>query len=167
LSDNLEQINVEVPAETKELAKGKLEHGGLTRVVRETLERIAHGEQSTEIERVKDQLADLRDTRQSLQKDRNRIDDELDDIERKIERAENRLDELRDKQGEYEGALQMIEDAMHEEGMHVFTDHGQVQEAAKIGDCSPGDVIEDLQERNPELPEERFTDAVSSSRGQP
>lgn len=158
MSENVEQINVEVPATTKELAMRELEHGGLTRVVRETLERVAHGEQSTEIERVKDQLSDLRDTRQDLQKERNAIDDKLDDVERKIERAESRLDELRDKEGEYDGALQMVEERMHSDGMRVFPEHAKIQDAASVGDCSPEDVIDDLRERNPELPDTQFTE---------
>jgi chromosome segregation ATPase len=155
--EDTEQINVEVPARTKELAKDQLEHGGLTRVIREKLTQIAHGEEASEIERVKDQLHELRDERRDLKRERHDIDQQLEKVDVKIERAENKLDELRDKEGEYEGALQMIEEEMHNEGMCVFEGHGRIKNAADIGDCTQQDVINDLKERNPDLPQEQFS----------
>jgi len=159
--EDMEQINVKVPARTKELAKQRLEHGGITRVVRESLTRVAHGEEASEKERVKDHLEELRDERRELKNERNQIDDKLDELDVKIERAEDRLDELRDKEGEYEGALQMIESAIRgedrERPMNVFVGHGQVEHAAELANCSQEDVIEDLKERNPNLPDSRFT----------
>jgi len=153
-------VNVQVPERTKELAKDKLEHGGITRVVTEALANVAHGAKTTEMERVKDSLRDLRDERQGLQNERNKIDDQLDDIERKIERAEERLESLRDKEGEYEGALSAIEAEMRDEDISVFPSHGRVTSAAEVGGCDPEKVIADLKERNPELPDERFQPLV-------
>jgi len=155
------QINVTVPRETKEIAKRKLEHGGLTRVVRDALTRVAHGEDVSEREKVTDKLRQLRDTKREKISKRNQLDDEIAELEVKIERAENRLDELDDKQGEYEGTLKMIEQKMHDDGMHVFPGHGMIDEAASIGGCSPEDVIDDLRERNPDLPDHRFEEKNS------
>lgn len=152
----MDQINVRVPAETKELAKRKLDHGGLTRVVRERLMEIAHGAEITEKARLKQHLEELREERRELKRRRADIDDRLEELEGKIARAEDRLDSIRDREGEYEGALQMLEAEMHDTGMHVFEDHAKVQEAALVGQCSPEDVLDDLRERNPNLPEEQF-----------
>ena len=155
-----EQINVEVPKRTKELAKEELEHGGLTRVIRERLSEIAHGAESTKKERLKDQLEELRDERKKLKGERMEIDEQLDVVERKIERAESKLDELRDTESEYEGALQIIEEQMHNDGIRIFVGHGRVRDAAKIGNCTEQDVINDIQQRNPNLPEEQFTEGI-------
>lgn len=154
--EEVAQVNVEVSASTKELAKKKLEHGGLTRVVRERLTEIAHGTDVSQKEQLQDQLEELREERHQLKTERNRIDEQLDEVERKMERVESRLDELRDKEGEYEGAIQMIEQMMHEESMTVFEDHGRIITAAKCGNCSESDVIQDLRERNPGLDDELF-----------
>lgn len=151
-----EQVHVKVDSRTKKLAKDRLGHGGISELVRTELQRVAHGEEATERERIKSQLAELREKREGLTSERNRINDKLDDIERRIERAEDQLDSIRDKQGEYEGALQVIEQQMAEEGHHVFEGHGQIKDAAEMADCEPADVIEDLKERNPDLPPEQF-----------
>lgn len=150
------QINVKVPRDTKELAKKQLDHGGLSERVRQELEWIAHGEEVSEKKRLKDRLEDLRSDRQEKKVERANLDREIDELNRKIERVEDQLDSLRDKEGEYEGALQMIEESMREDGMRVFEGHGQIKEAASIGDCSQQTVIQDLQERNGDLPEGRF-----------
>ena len=150
------QVNVEVSQRTKELAKEKLNHGGLSDVIRDTLSRIAHGEATTERQKVQDELRDLRTKRKELKSDRAEIDEQLDLIEVKIERAEQRLNELQDKEGEYEGALTMLENEMQEKGMSVWPDHGKVKEVADIGSCSAGDVIGDLKERNNGFEDDRF-----------
>lgn len=157
-SDNeeYEQIHAKVPKDTKELAKRKLEHGGITRVVREELERVAHGEEAREIERVQDNLDDLREERRKKKRERDNIESDLDEIERKIERAERRLNKLRDKKGEYQGMLKMIEEQMRENGMAVDPGHKQVLDAAEAGNCSPEDVITDLQDRNQDIDDDRF-----------
>lgn len=154
------RVYAEVPKRSKKIAKRKLEHGGLTREIRECIERIAHGAEVSEKQRLKDDLEEMRDERQGLKQERSRIDDDLDALERKIERAENKLDQLRDKEGEYEGALRMIEESMHEDGMCVFEGHGQVQEAAELGNCSQDDVVNDLKNRNPTLPDSRFNEQL-------
>lgn len=165
MSDETEPVYVEVPAETKQLAKERLEHGGLTRVCRERLEEIAHGKETSEKNRVKDQLKDLRDKRRELKTQRDEIESELDDIEIKIERAEQRLDEIQDREGEYEGALSMLEEQLAD-GNHLFIGHGQVQEAAERGNCTQQDVLDDLKERNPTIPDEQFEEKhLGESRG--
>lgn len=152
----MEQINVNVPKRTKEVAKKKLEHGGITRVVREQLSRVAHGDEVSEFERVRDKLNELRDERRELISEREQIEDELDQLEREIERAEQRLDELRDKKGEYEGVLKTIEELMRENGLRIDPGNGHVENAAKAGNCDPVDVVKDLEARNPEMDADRF-----------
>lgn len=156
MSDNMEQVVVEVDKDTKELAKRKLEHGGLSREIRNTLARIAHGEEQGEAQRVKDNLEDLRDRRAELKQKRDGIENELQDIERKIERAENKLESLRDAEQEYIGRLKSIEERMEEDGMRVWEEHGKVQSVAREYGKEPSDVLEDLRERNPGFEDRQF-----------
>lgn len=154
--EEMTQINVEVPAATKELAKEELGHGGLSRAVRERLTEIAHGEQVGKRQRVADQLEELRDEKREKVTARNKLDDVIADLEIKIERKERVMQELEDTVGQYEGYLQSIEDQMREHDMSVFIGHGQVETAAKLGDCTEKDVLDDLRERNPEFSDSRF-----------
>lgn len=158
--EETESVHVEVPKSTKEQAKRQLEHGGLTRVVREELERIAHGSEVSEKKRLQDQLQELRDERTEKKKERNALDDELEELEVKIERIENKLDNIRDREGEYEGALRMIEEMMEKHGMNVDFGHGKVEDAARVGNCTVEDVIADLKDRNPQYGPERFSEGV-------
>lgn len=153
------QLVVNVPKRTHGIAKKKLDHGGLTRVVREALSRVAHGERTTEKERVKDHLRELRDNRRELMNERSDLNNRLDKLEIEIERTENRLDVLRDREGEYDGALQLIEQNM-EDGMQVFVGHAMVEQAAEMGDCGQEDVLDDLKERNPDYPESQFSEGL-------
>jgi chromosome segregation ATPase len=154
--DDMTQINVEVPESTKELAKEELGHGGLSRVIRQRLTEIAHGEQVGKRERIADQLEELRDEKREKVSARNKLDNQIADLDIKIERKERTMQDLEDSVGQYEGYLQSIEDQMHEHEMSVFVGHGQVETAAKLGDCTETDVLDDLRERNPDLPDEQF-----------
>lgn len=154
--EEMEQLVVEVPKNTKQIAKRNLEHGGLSREVRATLARIAHGEEVAEVRQVKDNLEDLRDERANLKQKRDTIENELQDVERKIERGEAKLERLRDIESEYEGRLKGIEERMQQEDMHVWPEHGVVKSTAEDYGQEPDDIIQDLRERNPELPDEQF-----------
>lgn len=159
-SEEMVQLVVEVPKNTKEVAKRNLEYGGLSREVRHTLARIAHGEETAELQRVKDNLEDLRDQREEYKRKRDEIENELSDVERKIERNEQKLSRLRDMESEYEGRLMSIEDQMIQDGMRVFPDHGQILSVAQEYGQEPLDVINDLKERNPDLPDEQFQSGI-------
>lgn len=156
--EKMATVHVEVPERTKEIAQEKLEYGGLTRVVRESVARVAHGEEVAERDRVADHLKDLRKQKRDKIRERDDINDEIDEIERKIERAEEELDRLDNSVGEYEGALQMIEDTMDNTNASVFIGHGKIRKAAEVGDKPQEDVIEDLKQRNPDMDNDRFTE---------
>lgn len=148
-------VNVRVDKDTKELAKQKLDHGGLTEVVEEALARVAHGEETTERQRVQDHLEELRSERAELRSERDSLNDRLDELDRKIARAEERLDSLMEQDGEYDGMLQMLEERLHS-GKPVDKSIAEVKRAAETGGKEPREVISDLQERNPDVPEDAY-----------
>lgn len=156
MSEERQLVSARVDKDTYEAAKKRLDHGGVSREIRQTIEAIAHGAVESEKERLKQQLEEERKERSRLRNERAEIDRKLENKDRVIERLENRLDAVRDKEGEYEGALQMIESDYLLEGGHVFLEHKQIQKAAGLGNCDPEDVIADLKERNPAVPNEQF-----------
>lgn len=159
-NDETGRVTVEVPKRDKEIAKAKLDHGGISREVRKTITRIAHGVEISERERLKEDIKTWRDERRATVHKKQSLENQIDEFDVKIDRAETQLDELRDKQGEYEGALQIIEEDMHKVGMCVWEEHAKVEHAASLGDCSVGDVMDDLQDRNPDLSESQFSEGV-------
>jgi len=159
MAENRTKITVNVDETTVEKVKQKLEHGGLSDTVRQALNRVADNEDVARKRQLKKQLNTLRDNRKDLKNDKREIENELQTINTKIERAEAQLDELRDKEGEYEGHLASISEMLQEdENKHVFPGVKQVKKAAVAGGVSREEVIEDLKERNPDLPKERFTE---------
>jgi len=144
--------------ETLKQAKAKLDHGELSELLRQELDRIAHGADVAEENRLTDRLRHLRKSRRELRDERDSIESNLEEIERKIERIEKRLDELREQEGEYDGVLSMLEEDLHA-GKRILGGSDKLHRAATIGDCKPEEVIADLKERNPDVPEKAYRPA--------
>ena len=155
---NKTQVGFEVDKDTVETAKQKLEFGEMSQRLRETLEAIAHGTEVAEETRLTDRLQTLREERRSLRQQRDEVENGLDEVNRKIERVEQRLDSLREQDGQYDGVLAMLEEDLHS-GIRILGGSDKIKRAAKLGDCSVDDVIEDLKERNPEVPDKAFRPA--------
>jgi chromosome segregation ATPase len=155
------RITFLIPEETAEKAKAKLEHGEMSDRLRDTLNRIAHGADVAEQTRVKEALQQKRREKREIESEIETLRRNREEKEREIERLEERLDTLANQDGEYEGVLKALESLL-EDGRRVFVGHGQVKEAAAVGECSQEDVIDDLKDRNPTVPEEQFTDGAKS-----
>lgn len=158
-----DQINVDVDGDAKELAKDKLGHGGLSRVVRERIEEIAYGEEVSKHTRLEQRLQSLREQKDELRAQRREVDAEIEDVEQEITRIEEQLSHLDKREDKYDAALEMLEETLAEGG-RVFPDHGQVIRAARIGGVDEEHVIADLQERNPSVPEHAFVSKLEDSR---
>jgi len=148
-------VNFKADAETVELAKSKLEHGEMSERLRQTLEHIAHGADVSERTRLKDQLQEKRRQRREVEQELSTLQSERDELDRDIERIEQRLDELLDKQGEYDGALSMLESELHS-GEYVYSEKASVKQAATVGECSPESVVDDVRDRNGDVPDAAF-----------
>ena len=155
---NKTQVGFEVDKDTVETAKQKLEFGEMSQRLRETLEAIAHGTEVAEETRLTDRLQTLREERRSLRQQRDNVETDLDEVNRKIERVEQRLDSLREQDGQYDGVLAMLEEDLHS-GVRILGGSDKIKRASELGDCSVDEVIEDLKERNPEVPEKAFRPA--------
>jgi chromosome segregation ATPase len=155
MTDYDKQVVFNADSTTVEEAKQKLDHGEMSELLRETLDRVAHGADVTEEKRLTDRLQTLREERRQLRRERDEVESDLEEINRKIERVEQRLDDLREQEGEYDGVLAMLEADLHD-GVRVMEGTPKVEKAARIGDCSAADVIADLRERNPDVPDAAF-----------
>ena len=164
MANNDKLVNFKIDEATLEQAKAHLEHGEMSQRLRETLETIAHGTDVAEESRLTDRLQTLRENRRSLRQERDNIETELDETNRKIERIEQRLDSLREQEGQYDGVLAMLEEDLHD-GMRIVGGSNKIKRAAQLGDCSVDEVIEDLKERNPDVPADAFRKAKPHEEG--
>lgn len=158
MTDYDKLVNFNANSKTVEEAKSKLDHGELSEELRATLDRIAHGADVAEETRLTDRLQTLREDRRKLRRDREEIEEQIEEVNRDIERVEARLDELREQDGEYDGVLSMLEEDLHA-GQRILGGSDKIKRAAKIGGCSVDDVIDDLRERNPDVPDKAFRPA--------
>jgi len=158
------QVGFEAEKSTVEEVKAKLEYGELSERLRRCLDAIAHGTDVSEETRLTDRLQTLREERRDLRQERDNIEKDIEEKTRDIERVEQRLDNLREQDGEYDGVLAMLEEDLHS-GIRILGGSNKVAKAASIGDCSKADVIEDLKERNPDVPAKAFREPKQGEAG--
>lgn len=177
----MEQVNVEVPTADKQALKERGEHGVLSRVVRQAIRREARDESLADVKRVNENSArQWAATDAAITDVKRRLDNragqsgaltldvvlaELDQLRRDRAHAvalaeRDRQSDVHADRGErYKSKLAELEEFLAEsERTQVFPEHGDVKDAARISGQPPEDVIADLKERNPSLPERRFTD---------
>lgn len=158
-----DQVHVKVDADTKALAKDKLGHGGLSRIIRERIEEIAYGEEVSRHTQLEQRLITLRERKDELRAERRQLDADIEEVEQEIARVEEQLSHLDKREDKYDAALEMLEETLYAGG-RVFPEHGQVKRAARIGGVDEAAVIAALQERNPSVPEFAFVDALQDGR---
>lgn len=155
--DDRTQVHFTVDRNAKELAKEKLEFGELSNLLRDEVHRVAFGEEISKREQLQERLNQLREERDELRSEKRQIETDIEEKETEIARVEERLSGLERKEDRYEATLEMLEETLLEGG-RVFEDHGQVIKASKVGGKEPEDVIAELKERNPNVPDHAFVE---------
>jgi len=148
-------VNFKAPKDAYEQAKGKLAFGDMSKELRGRIKEIAYGAQTTRREELRERLETLRSDKRELEAEITKKREERQEKERKIERVESKLDDLRDKEGEYLGALEMLESELME-GARLHPQHDGVKRAAQLGQKQKDDVLADLQARNEDVPAYAF-----------
>lgn len=152
-----------VPEHVRDAAKGKTEHGELSEHVRNVYRRIAFGEDVAEHETVRMELERVRDEKDDIRRKIREFQSDLEAIERKEARLEEKLSQHTSRQDKYEGHLESLETQLAQ-GAHISTTHPGVERAANVADVEKDEVIEELQERNPSVPDHAFVDAMNTDR---
>lgn len=156
--ENLVQVNHLVDKSIKERAqKNATEWGELSEAVREVYRLYANRGEFSDVGRLELKLV-------KAEHDRERIQEQIDELTSQLESVKSREDELRERidereemSREYEELLETIESEIRD-GASVFPEHGMIQDAAKRSGKSAEGVIDDLQDRNPDLPDAAFVE---------
>ena len=150
--DDTVRFNVQMPRHLREDAKRKTERGELAEETRDLFRRLAYGhdgtKQNPEVDRVKAELRDARDHLDTLRSKRRRIEADIEDEESRITRLEERLDNLQASEEKFENAVETLE--------QVLLNGGRIFPERIDDDLNAGAVIQELKERNPEIPDYAF-----------
>lgn len=141
---------------TRDGAKRKLPHGGMSEELRGTLRRIAHGEDMNQRSRLEKQKRDLKRDLWDEREKRREIDANIETLEDRIQGIDEELEGLSAKEDRYEAKLENLEYDIRIDGTRLWSDHPKVTNvAAEIGKTGEG-VIKDLKHRNPDVPDHAF-----------
>lgn len=157
------QVSHLVPEHVKDAAKEKTEHGELSEHVRNLYRRMAFGEDVAEHETVKMELERVRDEKDDVRRKIRDLQSDLEAIERKETRLEEKLNQHTSRKDKYEGHLESLETQLAQ-GAHISTTHPGVKRASNVGNVDKDEVITDLRERNPSVPDHAFVDAMNTDR---
>lgn len=156
------QVIANVPKSVRDGAKEKLEHGEMSEEIRDTLARIAFGEDLNQRARLETRLEDLRDQRDELRRERRQLDAEIENIDSRIDSVETKISQLTSREERYEAKLESLEHRVRAEG-RLFPEHAAVKNVASEAQREPEGVIKDLKDRNPDIPDYAFEERTPYS----
>ena len=146
------RITVQMRRQLREDAKRNTERGELSEEVRDLYRRIAYGTDGTsensELQKAQAELDDVRDRIDELRKERRKIDAEIESQESRAARLEERISNLEQRDDKFDTVVETLE-TMLWDGSRIFPE--RVDDAV---DATA--VIEELKERNPDVPEYAF-----------
>lgn len=157
--DDHVRVTHRVPGHVRDAAQDRTEHGELSERVRTLYQRAAFGEEVAEHDTVQRELNRVRDEKDDVRRQIREKQAELERLERRETRLEEKLSKHTSRKDKFEGHLESLETQLRR-GAHISPSHPGVQRAANTGEVDPEEVIEELQERNPEVPEYAFEDAI-------
>lgn len=149
------RVTHEVPESVYQDAKQVAEWGERTEYVRMAYRTLAYGDAEGSRSRLQFELERVREQKDNVRARIRDLQAELEDIEQRETRLEERLDKAKTADEKYKGHLESLETNLRD-GMNVYPGHGAVERAASIGNKTPEEVVDDLQERNPSLPAHAF-----------
>lgn len=150
--DETVRYNVQMRRQLREDAKRNSERGELAEDVRNLFKRRAYGtggiNENTELERLKAELQEVRDRIDDLRRQRREIDTEIESQETRANRLEERISNLEEKDDKFETVVSTLES--------VLLDGGRVFPERVDDGLNADAVIEELKNRNPDVPAKAF-----------
>lgn len=145
----------------RDTAHEKTEHGEMSERVRALYREVAYGEVYDEREQLQTRLDNLTEKLAEKRRKKNDLESDISDIEAKVDKVQRRLSEQNTESAEYKAHLESIESMLHD-GQRVTTQMSAVETAAEKKGVTREDVIEQLKERNPDVPEAAFELATAA-----
>lgn len=157
-----EQVNHLVPADVKERAKEHAEYGELSEAVRDVYRIYASAGGSGTLAQLEIKLRKTRREKESIQERIDALNEELTEVKKREAELQAEIRNYQRESTEYERLLCELDELLVD-GAAVFESHAKVQNAASVGGVSTTEVIDDLRERNPDLPDSRFEEGSATA----
>lgn len=150
--DDEVRFNVKMRRQLRDDAKRNTNRGELSEDVRDLFRRKAYGHgaesENTELERTRAELDEVRDRIDDLRRDRRRIDAEIESQETRATRLEERMERLEERTDKFSTVVDTLES--------ILLDGGRIFPERVDDDLEAERVINELKERNPDVPEYAF-----------
>lgn len=153
------RVNHRVPEHVRDTAQKKTEHGEMSERVRAIYRQVAYGEVYDERSQLQARLDEVTDELSDARRKRNDIESRISDLESEADKLKRRLSEQDTESAEYNAQLESIESELHE-GRRITAENAAVKTAAEKRGVQPAEVIDQLKERNPDVPDVAFTFAT-------
>lgn len=154
--DELVQVNHMVPRGIKEQAKQKADQWGeLSDAVRRVYRIIARRGEFGDKGELEVELLKAKHDRERLEEQIDELSEQLSVVTEREKEIEEQIATREERESTYESHLEEIESEIRS-GQSVFPEHGMVEEAASVGNTNPMSVIDELRDRNPDLPDAAF-----------
>lgn len=157
--DDYVRVSHRVPEHVREAAQQNTKHGEMSELVRSLYGRIAFGDAEGGAESIEIELERVRAEKDDLRQEIRELQNELQTVEQRETRLEEKLSTHRSRQDKYEAHVESLEQLLYD-GTHVWPGHPVVKKAAQASNRDPETVVENLQDRNPEIPDYAFEDAM-------
>jgi chromosome segregation ATPase len=161
-TDDPAQVSHLVPESVKERAQRNTQHGELSEAVRDVYSMYASGGGAETLAQLEIQL-------RKAEREKESITEQLTALKEERQEVMDRCEELREQIREYEAETTKYERLMArlsadlEDGKSVFPSHSKVREAADVSGSSPAEVLTELRNRNPTIPESQFSEGATRS----
>lgn len=156
--EELVQVSHLVPKQLREDAQENSGHGDLSDAVRQAYRIVAYGDDYENTARLKQRLERAKNEYKRLREEEDRVQEQKEETQKRIQRLRERIEEAESQEERYDELLADLESQIYA-GSHVFPSHGDVEEAADVAGKEPEAVIDDLKERNSDIPEDAFKPA--------
>lgn len=151
------RFNVKMPEQLREDAKRNAERGELSEEVRKLFKRKAYGGsavgETTELEKAKAELREVRDRKDELRRKRGRLENELEAQEARETRLEERIRRLEEERDKLTSHVEMLEN-MLQNGERMWPT--RIKNAAGVDTGTAEELYQQLKDQNPELPTAAF-----------
>lgn len=131
------------------------EHGEMAERCRDVFRRVGYGEDVQNEEALRRELNTVREKKDDVDAKIRDLQSERERLARKETRLEERVSKSDSRKEKYDGMLESMESLLAQGG-HVDPTHPIVKNAANLMKITPENVIDDLRDRHPAIPDHAF-----------
>jgi len=154
MTDDVKQFKVRIPRNLKQLVDS--DERTNKDVAKTALWREFGGERQELIDM---RISQKEDEEEMILQHINELKEDLKNVREQKQALLSKREEMEEEKDAYEDHLEELEEFLLQ-GRHLDPNHPRVKNAASVGDVDSQEVIEELKERNPKVPDYAFVDGL-------